>query len=140
MGFFDYAEQSQQLFWLTVGILIPLIGRTIYDLLLTKAYQQVTTCICKGDPVAACCDPTEGRDDDYSRLNIQGVNPDEVTIQNIAGGSISSWTDAREKLGWNPAMAVSVSVLRLIFWHLMQPVAYCFTLYSFANEVRRPSL
>ena len=58
-----------------MGILVPLIGRTIYDLLLKKAYQKLTTWICRRGPVIACCDPSEGRADDYATLNIQEVNP-----------------------------------------------------------------
>lgn len=46
-----------------------------------------------------------------------------------------TWDNARKLLGWSWNLAISVSLLRLFFWHLMQPFAYCWTLYSYYNEI-----
>jgi len=34
----------------------------------------------------------------------------------------SSWQEVRMMLGWNRGQAVAVSILRLLFWHSLQPL------------------
>ena len=42
-----------------------------------------------------------------------------------------TWTIAREEAGINKCAALCLGLIKLIFWHIMQPLLYIFVLYAF---------
>lgn len=49
--------------------------------------------------------------------------------------SRTTWTGARAMLGWNQTLAVSVLLVRLLFWHLLQPVGVILFIFGVSDIV-----
>lgn len=47
------------------------------------------------------------------------------------------WCTMRMAFNWTWQMALSVGILRLVFWHWFQPIFYCWALYSYSEQIDR---
>ena len=43
-------------------------------------------------------------------------------------------------MGWTNNVAITVALLRLVFWHWLQPVMYLWILYSYSKDITRLQL
>jgi hypothetical protein len=121
---------SREYYLLFLGVAIPYLGRSLETLLGRKLFGWF-------------CDRAYG----------EGQNPlddvllageatsalssaKEVSIDAIMGGhSGPRWESAVAMLGWSQRKAWTVALIRLVFWHWMQPAMYAWTLYSYSDLI-----
>eukprot|EP01084_Bolivina_argentea_P061242 111926_1 len=79
-----------------------------------------------------CCNMTKQE----MKVQIIGKGDSLITIDNIFERRFR-WSEAREQLGLNTCAALFISLIRLIFWHCMQPCLYCFVMYAYWDLLDR---
>jgi hypothetical protein len=93
---------------------------------------------------AWCCERAFGGDAFKEALvgSSKGSDADVLNAFRIAGfrgkGEIEdemSWDQAVAVQGWSRRMGVAVSVLRLVFWHWLQPAMYVTSLYAYWDQI-----
>ena len=129
------------MYYLAVGIALPMALRAAWDFIVKKVYEKVTTAVCGGDPFTECVMPTRRAPEGYAAApgeTVQVVanlsadyDPDSVTLHL----NVNDWEEARKKLGWSRCMALCAAALRLILWHALQPLAYAATLWAFYQRL-----
>ena len=155
---FGISKSREIYFWLVIGIVIPTLGRTIFNFLKKWIWKKITKYLCGGDPCKECFQPSGNH---YLQVEDQvepivKSYPDAVDVNWVFGDDVvppkfrsitdpeikrwleekpRSWENARKLLGWSWNLAFCSSFLRLIFWHLMQPIAYCWTVYSYLDQI-----
>lgn len=67
-------------------------------------------------------------------VDLIGKGSSKVTIDRIWNGDVS-WNTAKYDLGINQKQAQLISVVRLVFWHWMQPFMYSWALYAGWNQI-----
>ena len=78
MGFFDYSDKANELFLLTMAILIPMFWRSLYEIVFKKAWAMFTDWACGGDPLTACYNPND--------LNAAGEEAEDKGYASLGGG------------------------------------------------------
>ena len=106
-------EGARVALFLTIGAVSPFILRSVGDWVI-------------GYIIKICCDMTK------TELTLQMIGKGEsnMTVMEIWHAK-PSWSEAREDLSINFCAALTVSMLRLIFWHWMQPMLYAWVLYAY---------
>lgn len=137
--------------WLyaAVGIAIPYILRTIQGRLMTWFGLK----ICDGfDPCTECYNPTKNKDkekllessDDSEEVSaakkrisefVRDTGADASSFPSVFNVATISWTEARIAMGYTPKVAIAVSILRVFFWHWLQPLIYGLVLFSFYPQL-----
>jgi hypothetical protein len=49
----------------------------------------------------------------------------------------NSWVMGRIAMGWTESTAKYVAVLRLLLWHWLQPISYCWAFYSYSDDLSK---
>eukprot|EP01084_Bolivina_argentea_P135024 238008_1 len=107
-------EEARYIIALVVAAAVPFILRSIVDWILSYIFKK--------------CYKMEMKK--LMSTAIIGTGDSNVTINKIFGQTFT-WTDAYKDQGLNLCAAMTVSMIRLIFWHWMQPFIYCFVLYAY---------
>ena len=128
-----FFEASREHYYMFAAVAMPFLLRFVESVVKRKFYQ-------------CCCDRLWGKDQNpldelmlpgeatKARVEATGVSMDAILERKV------SWDDAREALGWTPCKAKTVALLRLVFWHWMQPALYAWTLISFSDQIDRVQL
>eukprot|EP01083_Nonionella_stella_P031985 87543_1 len=106
-------QTARDALFLTIGAVSPFILRSVADWTISFVLER-------------CCSMTKKE----LATHIIGKGNSSVSIVNIWAGSIN-WTKAKERLGVNTCAAVTISIIRLLFWHWMQPILYVYVLYAY---------
>eukprot|EP01084_Bolivina_argentea_P079457 144129_1 len=114
MGLLSH-DEARTAFILAIGALTPFILRSLGDFLISIILRK-------------CCDMTKSE----AKQHIIGMGKGELSINNLKGGT-TSWENARHIAGLNICAAFTLSFIRLVFWHWMQPLLYWFILYAYWN-------
>ena len=116
-------ETSRKHYYLFAGVALSFLLRPVGSFV----GKKLLTC---------CCDKIWGKGQNpVDEVFLPGettqarVGAREVDMDNIFLGRIS-WDGAREALGWTPCKAKTFALLRLVFWHWMQPALYILTLFT----------
>lgn len=111
---FDH-ETARDSVYLAVGALAPFVLRSVGD----WTIGFITRKCCKMSPKELT-----------KHLVGKGDSNHNVLLDNVIDNKLT-WTQAKEGLEINQCAALFISIVRLIFWHCMQPLLYCYVLYAF---------
>lgn len=157
-------ETIKNEYLLVIGVACPFILRSIVKKFFKKFYKKIILkfCGCDGkdpfdyvlwksldespvskkpsaaldspliDPVVV--DEEELKELEHIRKFMWENSADMVDMDSIYNGKMN-WLRARLALGYTPVMAICVAILRLVFWHWMQPAMYCLVLYIYSTEI-----
>jgi hypothetical protein len=148
---------NKDYYLLLIGVSIPFAGRFFSKVI----FKEVLKAIFGGIPCTECIKPSSGlnkylletkdvvtgeavqkkllivaADSDEVRAAKERINANDSFPEDQHNMfSTMSWLEVRIALGWSQQMAVSVAMLRLFFWHWLQPIMYFWTLYTFSSQI-----
>jgi hypothetical protein len=124
----DAHEKSREVLLLFLGAALPFLLRALQSFGLGKVYKLCKKKAFDGqDPLQEAVLPT-----DKELVGSNKVMMDDLA--SVYAGS-EGWDKAVVDLGWHKNTARAVGVLRLLFWHMMQPVMYCWVFFSFSDQI-----
>eukprot|EP01084_Bolivina_argentea_P317306 550137_1 len=110
-------EAARTAMWLVIAAAFPFMLRSLGDMLVRCIIESVLQQICGMSKT------------EMSKI-IVGKGDTVVTIKKVWDNRYS-WSEATEHLGINKCAGFLISVIRLIFWHWMQPLLYWFVLFAY---------
>merc|ERR1711871_434040 len=122
------SESSRKLYLLFLAVVLPYLLRALESLGAQKIMDPLCDrCFGKGhNPLHDALLP--------SAKTLQQATAKKVNMQAVWAFEVS-WHAAVVALGWTQSKAVSVAMLRLVFWHWMQPTMYAWTLVSYYDMI-----
>lgn len=106
-------QQARDGLFLTIGVVSPFVLRTLGDWTISWILDK-------------CCKLTKKE----LAKHLIGRGDSRVTIVNVFDGTLS-WHEARTELGLNQCAASLIALIRLLFWHWMQPFLYFYVLFAY---------
>lgn len=144
-------QLREKIEWVFYGTVIPYILRAPKDMV-----SAVVGCLlkklCGGDILNACLlgrpEPVEVENrEDGIELSLQGrrpsVNEEEWWMVDESWNQYrlySNWDTVRCRLKWPWRLAFNVSVLRVLFWHWLQPALYFLVFYGYSDLLSQAQL
>eukprot|EP01084_Bolivina_argentea_P207900 354621_1 len=113
MGSNSSRETARDALFLTVAAISPFTLRSAGDWLISLIVKRF-------------CNMTKKE----FRVQLIGAGNSDVTIENIWEKKFT-FSQARNDLKINTCAAISIALIRLIFWHWMQQLLYFFVLYAY---------
>jgi hypothetical protein len=109
-------------------VLLPFLGRAFESKITGKLQEWLCTVAFGGNALKEALIGSA-----------KGGDADALNAAAIAGQDNSTckmnWDEALVALGWSRRMGLAVGVLRLVFWHWMQPAMYAASLYAYWNQI-----
>ncbi|RYE46578.1 MAG: hypothetical protein EOP48_21825 [Sphingobacteriales bacterium] len=156
-------EQSRKNLYLFILVVVPFFGRFVIDFVLQVCKAKISKFFKGQNPVQEAIFPVSKPEDfdvsateQCAQFTVNSCDSPDIRDSKVKLNKMMSdnklqdprdlvCTAAHLKqlniaeiclcMGWTVCTGYAVLFIRLLFWHWMQPVMYCWALYAFSDEI-----